>query len=492
MAHSKRATSNCRSKLIDPIPCLFNRNPRLTVKGFFRILLPLLCAAPFLPAQTLEEAQQSAEADLQDALGRYAEVQERIKDEKIPLSKQLNTLKAELREKRREAERAQRIKDNSNVDLNALEERISKRQEQLDYVANLVADFGERFERDLALPEQQLYEEEVAAFRKAADTPLVDEDLGKGLRLVDQIFILQTAIDRFGELMGGQLFGGQGVVENGEVEGGNFLVLGPTEYFSSSGSDAAGIALDAGLMPPIVPINPEMDALVREVIADGEGSLPIDPTLGSALALASQEDTLWEHIQKGGIWIWPILFFAFLATVTALFKVFEIYRVKMPQPGVLHDILKELNEGNREKAMELAKKVRGPARGMLADAVDHSDENKELIEEVMYERMLEVQPRLERMLPFIAVTAATAPLMGLLGTVTGMINTFKLITIFGTGDAKQLSSGISEALVTTEFGLIVAIPSLIMHALLNRRAQGVMANMERMAVAFVNGLVRKN
>ena len=110
----------------------------------------------------------------------------------------------------------------------------------------------------------------------------------------------------------------------------------------------------------------------------------------------------------------------------------------------------------------------------------------------MYERMLEVQPRLERLLPFIAVTAATAPLMGLLGTVTGMINTFKLITVFGTGDAKQLSSGISEALVTTEFGLIVAIPSLIMHALLNRRAQGVMANMERMAVAFVNGLVRKN
>jgi biopolymer transport protein ExbB len=73
-----------------------------------------------------------------------------------------------------------------------------------------------------------------------------------------------------------------------------------------------------------------------------------------------------------------------------------------------------------------------------------------------------------------------------------MINTFKLITIFGTGDAKQLSSGISEALVTTEFGLIVAIPSLIMHALLNRRAQSIMANMERMAVAFVNGLSRKH
>jgi biopolymer transport protein ExbB len=217
----------------------------------------------------------------------------------------------------------------------------------------------------------------------------------------------------------------------------------------------------------------------------------LDPTLGSALAIAEQEDTLWEHIQKGGIWIWPILFFALLATLTSLYKVFEIYSVKMPRVGVLHDILKALNEGKREEAMVLAQGVKGPARAMLVDAVEHSEESKELIEEVMYERMLEVQPRLERLLPFIAVTAATAPLMGLLGTVTGMINTFKLITIFGTGDAKQLSSGISEALVTTEFGLIVAIPSLIMHALLNRRAQGVMANMERMAVAFVNGLSRK-
>ena len=160
----------------------------------------------------------------------------------------------------------------------------------------------------------------------------------------------------------------------------------------------------------------------------------------------------------------------------------------MPRPGSLHDILKAINDGDSAKALELAKAVEGPAREMLVDAVEHSDESKELVEEVMYERMLEVQPKLERLLPFIAVTAATAPLMGLLGTVTGMINTFKLITIFGTGDAKQLSSGISEALVTTEFGLIVAIPSLIMHALLNRRAQGVMANMERMAVAFVNGL----
>ena len=81
--------------------------------------------------------------------------------------------------------------------------------------------------------------------------------------------------------------------------------------------------------------------------------------------------------------------------------------------------------------------------------------------------------------------------MGLLGTVTGMINTFKLITVFGTGDARSLSSGISEALVTTEFGLIVAIPSLILYALLNRRVQGILTDMDKLSAAFLNGLPKK-
>lgn len=467
---------------------MYNRQNGLSVKKYVTRIALLLIAPTLGMAATLDEAKASAEADLQRSLAEYAAVQNQIKEEQIPLAKELNTLKAELRDKRREAERAQRLKDNSTVDLSALQDRVAKRQEQLDYVANLVADFGERFSRDISLPEQQIFKAEIERFNQASDVAIADEKLGKSMRLVDQAFVLSVSIERFKQLVGGRSIAGQAVVANGEVEDGTFLLLGPTDYFASSESEEAGVALKAGLLPPIISLGPDLDGMIRQAVRNGSGPLPIDPTLGSALALASQEDTLWEHIQKGGIWIWPILFFAFLATLTALFKVVEIYSVKMPRPGSLHDVLKALNDGDKAKAMELAKAVQGPARGMLIDAVEHSDETKELVEEVMYERMLEVQPRLERMLPFIAVTAATAPLMGLLGTVTGMINTFKLITIFGTGDAKQLSSGISEALVTTEFGLIVAIPALIMHALLNRRAQSVMANMERMAVAFVNGL----
>ena len=100
-------------------------------------------------------------------------------------------------------------------------------------------------------------------------------------------------------------------------------------------------------------------------------------------------------------------------------------------------------------------------------------------------------PKLERLLPFLSLTAATSPLLGLLGTVTGMINTFKLITVFGTGAPKRLSSGISEALVTPEYGLIIAVPCLLLFALLSRKAKGILASMEQTAVGFVNGLAVK-
>ena len=89
----------------------------------------------------------------------------------------------------------------------------------------------------------------------------------------------------------------------------------------------------------------------------------------------------------------------------------------------------------------------------------------------IYEASLAPQSSLERYLSILSVSASAAPLLGLLGTVTGMIHTFRLITMFGTGDAKLLSGGISEALVTTEAGLIVAIPALLIHVWCLRRAR---------------------
>ena len=86
------------------------------------------------------------------------------------------------------------------------------------------------------------------------------------------------------------------------------------------------------------------------------------------------------------------------------------------------------------------------------------------------------------MLGAIALTAAVAPLLGLLGTVSGMITTFKLMTLFGSGDASAVSAGISEALVTTELGLVVAIPALLAHALMSRKVKSYYSELETTAI----------
>jgi biopolymer transport protein ExbB len=182
----------------------------------------------------------------------------------------------------------------------------------------------------------------------------------------------------------------------------------------------------------------------------------------------------------------PILGLAGLALIIAIVKWIQLARVKMPSAKKLSDLLSDIRDRSLSEAKMKARGITGPAGEMLQTAVDHMHQSKELVEEVMYEKILESRTRFNKALPFIAVCASSAPLLGLLGTVTGIINTFKLISAFGSGDAQTLSGGISEALVTTEFGLIVAIPSLLMHAFLNRRAKSQIDHMEKIAVGVMN------
>jgi biopolymer transport protein ExbB len=108
------------------------------------------------------------------------------------------------------------------------------------------------------------------------------------------------------------------------------------------------------------------------------------------------------------------------------------------------------------------------------------------LDDVAAEAILAETPAIERFGRAILVIAAVAPLLGLLGTVTGMIGTFEIITEFGTGDPRMLSGGISEALITTQLGLIVAIPMLLIGNLLDRMAQGVLDRLELAALTVIN------
>jgi len=109
----------------------------------------------------------------------------------------------------------------------------------------------------------------------------------------------------------------------------------------------------------------------------------------------------------------------------------------------------------------------------------------ETLELKMAEGVMRETPKLESGLTLLKIIAAVAPLMGLLGTVTGMIITFQAITIFGAGDPKAMAGGISSALVTTVLGLLVAIPTVLLHTLVNGRAQRVIHLLTEQATGII-------
>jgi biopolymer transport protein ExbB/TolQ len=266
-------------------------------------------------------------------------------------------------------------------------------------------------------------------------------------------------------------------------------MIGPAALFLSEDGETVGTVEQrlGSLEPTVIPFENPLDAeAATKIISDYKGQFPLDPTLGNAHKIEETRESFIEHIKKGGPVMYPIFTLAGAALLVALYKWFFLSLSRKPSQKQIRGLLDAVAKHDEGSALERAGKIRGPVGSMLVEGVKHLKEPCELIEEVMYERVLSTRLKLQRFLPFIAISAASAPLLGLLGTVTGIINTFRLITVFGSGDVKTLSGGISEALITTEFGLIVAIPSLLLHAFLSRKARGIINQMEKAAVALVN------
>lgn len=445
-----------------------------------------LCLAPLahVSAQSsLEEAVGSVEKSLESSLGELSDLRKSVADSKAPLAKELNTLNSEVRELRNEYEKVSRTSDATTLDLSSLELNVKQRQDEVDYVVSLMTEYISNIESRADASELETYQPVIDSTLLAVDDP----ELSRIDVITSQLEAIEMGLERIDSIIGGKVFSGSAVTDKGELEQGTFVLFGPVAYFASeSGSSGISMAGKSG-QPAILPVGGSGETILG-VAANSEGELPLDPTLGKAIAIASTEESVAEHILKGGVWVFPILGFALVSLIISIYKLFELVTVKGLPNGAISKVVKLFRSGEKEAALHEARSLPGPSGELLAVGVENADEPKELLEEILLERMIAAQPRIERLLSVIAVTAATAPLLGLLGTVTGMINTFKLITIFGTGDAKSLSGGISEALITTEFGLVVAIPSLLFHAFLARRAKAIMAAMERSAMSFVNGI----
>jgi biopolymer transport protein ExbB len=182
---------------------------------------------------------------------------------------------------------------------------------------------------------------------------------------------------------------------------------------------------------------------------------------------------------KGGLWVIPIVGFGVFAAVIAVAKGLYLYRLPRLQPALAARVRSAFGTG-RAALAGLQAQLQGAQAELLGIALGAANQTHR--DEQLYVCLLRWRHKLEQWLGAIALTASVSPLLGLVGTVSGMITTFKLMTVFGSSDANTVSAGISEAMITTKLGLVVAVPSLIAHALMNRRVKNYFAELENLGV----------
>jgi len=426
---------------------------------------------------------------LDSVLKELGQLQESIGKEKVPLARELRTLENSLQAKTKEYQKSQRAKENSLVELNSIKGRVKSHEEVLEYLGTLLTEYSRRLETRLHIAEGVKVQDELNAAIRARE----NESLNRAEKLKLQFVALDLGVARIEERIGGKLIEGKATVGDNVING-KFALIGPIGLFADKTGNHAGLAeLKLG-SPFATIIQPDsgVKSQIKSVANSGTGEFPFDPTLGNAEKIKSAGDSPGEVIQKGGPVGYVIITLGIFSLVVGIIKLISVSKVKSCPANVLQGVLNDVNQGEKDEALAKAKTVTGPVAELLITAIRFSHVQKEYLEELLFEKVVNTRPKMEKGLTVITITAATAPLLGLLGTVTGMINTFNMIAVFGTGDPRTLSGGISEALVTTMFGLVVAIPALILGAFLNRKVRGVIGGMEQTAVGFVNGIIVKD
>ncbi|PIQ38625.1 MAG: flagellar motor protein MotA [Lysobacterales bacterium CG17_big_fil_post_rev_8_21_14_2_50_64_11] len=196
--------------------------------------------------------------------------------------------------------------------------------------------------------------------------------------------------------------------------------------------------------------------------------------------------TIAGEIGKGGFIGYIILALGALGLALVALRTLFLKNAGAAVAPIIDSVLRPLAEQRIEDAIAATKRHKGSAARVVTAALRNLDRDREHLEDIIAESILHESAHLNRFGSFIMVIAAVAPLLGLLGTVTGMIQTFDIITEFGTSDPKLLSGGIATALVTTELGLIVAIPMLLLGNLMGGWAERIKDDMEQAALRVVN------
>jgi biopolymer transport protein ExbB len=279
---------------------------------------------------------------------------------------------------------------------------------------------------------------------------------------------------------------GQFFLTDGTAVQGQILQVGHIASYGNS-NQGSGVLAPAG--EGQFKVWQDSDPKAAEAIFQGNNSglLPIFLYESSIKAIEEKEQkTIVSVINSGGLIAWIIAGLGIFALLLILLRIFFLNRASASTEKLLTGVVHKIEQRDVDGAINLAQKESNSSARVLLSALRNIDRDRDHIEDIVSESILHESGQLNRFGSLIIVIATVAPLLGLLGTVTGMISTFDIITEFGTGDPKLLSSGISIALVTTEVGLAVAIPALLFGNILSGWAERIKDDMEKAALRAIN------
>lgn len=420
--------------------------------------------------QEAAEARQRIVADrkaLQDALEGLREEKAALEAESRALEKELETLK--------EAERD-------------LELRVADRQAEVGELSGLIRASAKDIDALLDMSPQSAF----APDRTEALQPVVDQSAFPGMEDVQRMAdLLMEEVRLSGEV---RLESGTVVDRNGVETTADILMVGNfTAAYRMPGE--TGFLLYSEPSRRLFALSKLPSASrasrIRAYMEGRSADVPVDISRGAALRQLTHRLSLLEQVPKGGPIVWPILGIGALALLIVAERVVYLLRKSLNAEAFVSRLCRHASKEEWSVCTELCEQKREkPIPRVLLAGLQCRRLDRQELENVLQEAILNEIPRMERFLSTLGMLAAIAPLLGLLGTVTGMINTFQAITYFGTGDPKTMSGGISEALVTTMLGLAVAIPILLAHTLLSRKVDNMIAQMEEKAVSFVNAVMQ--
>ena len=417
---------------------------------------------PSNPQELLEVVRQGQFADTRAQRQRET----KFRNEKNKQTKLLADAKAERARLEREAARLEKKFESNEALLVVAEEQLRERLGSLNEIFGHLA--GHSTEA------RQIFESSITAGQFGKDRESFLANLGKkmneGIKLatISELeklwFELQREINASGEIskFSADVITNDGTTETREVvRVGNFNAISDGQYLSYSASRGKYAELPsqpAGRYTGTTSDMLEADAFPVQFAVD-----PTGPQGGSLLAsLISMPSTL-ERMTLGGPVGYIIMIIGVLATLLFGWRFSSLWR---------------LRDGVQAQAESATLSEDNALGRILKIAEDNPSSNTETLELKMAEQILKERPKIEGLNWVLKIVSVVAPLMGLFGTIIGMIETFTMITLFGTGDPKTMASGISIALVTTWLGLMVAIPTTFMYATVNNISKGILGTIE--------------